>query len=132
LNTTVVNALITRMVIAASMLVSAVSHAYLFGHGYGHVPTIGPAFLVQASVFFAIGVLVILGGPDWLIAASGVLAIGALGAFTLSRTVGLAGFVERGWDPAPHALVSVLAEAVTVLACSAWVLNRRRTSAAGH
>jgi hypothetical protein len=36
-------------------------------------------------------------------------------AFALSRTVGVFGFSERGWDPSPYAAVSVGAEAVTVL-----------------
>jgi hypothetical protein len=118
--------LVFRIVIAASLVVSGVSHAYLYAHGYGHIPVIGTGFLVQASVSFAVAVLVLLGGPEWLVWVGGVLAVGALGAFTLSRTVGIAGFVERGWDPAPHALLSVAAEVITVLACGGWWFSRRR------
>lgn len=120
------NALALRLVIAASLLIGGAIHAYLYVHGYGHVPTIGPAFLIQASVSFAVGVLVLAGGPDWLVWGAGALALGSLGAFALSRTVGLFGFVEHGWEPTPYALVSVLAEAMTVLACGPWVLGRRR------
>ena len=101
------NALALRLVIAASLLIGGAIHAYLYVHGYGHVPTIGPAFLIQASVSFAVGVLVLAGGPDWLVWGAGALALGSLGAFALSRTVGLFGFVERGWEPTPYALVSV-------------------------
>ena len=43
-----------RIGLAASLLVSAVSHAYLYIHGYQHIPTIGTAFLIQASVSFAL------------------------------------------------------------------------------
>jgi hypothetical protein len=121
-------ALVLRMVIAASLVVSGVSHAYLYAHGYGHVPVIGTGFLLQASVFFAVAVLVLLGGPEWLVAAGAVLAVGALGAFALSRTVGIAGFVETGWDPAPHAMLSVAAEVITVLACGAWWFSRSRAT----
>jgi hypothetical protein len=121
-------ALVLRMVIAASLVVSGVSHAYLYAHGYGHIPVIGTGFLLQASAFFAVAVLVLLGGPEWLVAAGAVLAVGALGAFALSRTVGIAGFVETGWDPAPHAMLSVAAEVVTVLACGAWWFSRRRAT----
>jgi hypothetical protein len=121
-------ALVFRMVIAASLVVSGVSHAYLYAHGYGHIPVVGTGFLLQASVSFAVAVLVLLGGPEWLVWAAGVLAIGALGAFALSRTVGIMGFVELGWDPAPHALLSVAAEVVTVLACGGWLFSRRRAS----
>jgi hypothetical protein len=121
-------ALVLRMVIAASLVVSGVSHAYLYAHGYGHIPVIGTGFLLQASAFFAVAVLILLGGPEWLVAAGAVLAVGALGAFALSRTVGIAGFVETGWDPAPHAMLSVAAEVVTVLACGAWWFSRRRAT----
>ena len=125
-------ALVFRMVIAASSVVSGVSHAYLYAHGYGHIPVVGTGFLVQACVSFAVAVLVLLGGPEWLVWAAGVLAVGALGAFALSRTVGIAGFVEVGWDPAPHALLSVAAEVVTVFACGGWWFSRRRTATAQH
>jgi hypothetical protein len=121
-------ALIIRIVIAASLIVSGVSHAYLYAHGYGNIPVVGAGFLVQASVSFAVAVLVLLGGPEWLVWAAAALAVGALGAFALSRTVGIAGFVEFGWDPAPHALLSVAAEVVTVLACGGWWFSRRRVS----
>ncbi|ETB37017.1 hypothetical protein N602_22640, partial [Mycobacterium avium subsp. hominissuis 10-5606] len=40
---------------------------------------------------------------------------GSLVAFAASRTVGLFGFAERGWDPAPYAAISVAAEVLTVL-----------------
>jgi hypothetical protein len=69
-----------RLGLAVSLAVSAVSHAYLYIHGYQHIPMIGTAFLIQAS-----------------------------------RTVGLLGFTERGWDPSPHAALSVASEALCVL-----------------
>jgi hypothetical protein len=121
-------ALLFRMVIAASLLITGVSHAYLYAHGYGHIPVIGPSFLLQASVAFAVAALVLLGGPEWLTVAAGLLALGALVAFGLSRTVGIAGFVEVGWAPAPHALLSVLAEVTTVLACGGWWFSQRPAS----
>jgi hypothetical protein len=104
-----------RIGLAASLAVSAVSHAYLYAHGYQHIPVIGTAFLSQASVSFALAVLILVGGPGWLRWAAVAVAGGSLLAFTMSRTVGLFGFSERGWDPAPHAAVSVTAELVTVL-----------------
>jgi hypothetical protein len=116
------------VVIAASLAVSGISHTILYAHGYREIPTIGTGFLIQASVFLAVAVLLLIGGPDWLVWAAGVLAVGALGAFALSRTVGIAGFVEKGWEPAPHAALSVGAEVVTVLACGAWWVSRRRVS----
>jgi hypothetical protein len=118
--------MILRIVIAAGLAVSGLSHAILYVQGYQHIPIIGMGFLWQASVFFAVAALILVGGPEWLFGAAGVLSVGALGAFALSRTVGLAGFTERGWEPAPHAVITALAEFVTVVACGAWWVRRRR------
>jgi hypothetical protein len=104
-----------RIGIAASLAVSAADHAYLYIHGYQYIPTIGTAFLIQASVSFAVALLIVLGGPGWLRWVAAAVAGGSLVAFTLSRTVGLFGFSERGWDPAPHAAIAVGAEVLTVL-----------------
>ena len=102
--------LAVRIGIAATLAISGVIHAYLYIHGYQYIPTIGTAFLVQASVFCALGVLVAAGGPAWLRWAGGVSSVAALIAFALSRTVGLSGFTEHGWNPAPQAALSVAAE----------------------
>lgn len=118
--------LIYRLVIAAAMVVSGGVHAYLYLHGYGHIPTVGAGFLVQAAVFCSVGVLILVGGPTWFLWAAGLFSAGALGAFALSRTVGLAGFLEKGWEPAPYALVSAVAEIAAVLAVAAWLVHTRR------
>ena len=104
-----------RIGIAASLAVSAADHAYLYIHGYHYIPTIGTAFLIQASVSFAVALLIVLGGPGWLRWVAAAVAGGSLVAFILSRTVGLFGFSERGWDPSPHAAIAVGAEVLTVL-----------------
>jgi hypothetical protein len=112
--------ILIRIGFAASLLGSAASHAYLYVHGYQHIPTIGTGFLVQASVSFAVGVLILLGGPWWLRWTAAAIAGGSLVAFALSRTAGLFGFAEQGWDPSPYAAISVGAEALTVLL---WMLS---------
>jgi hypothetical protein len=116
-----------RLGIAASLVVSGASHAYLFIHGYRVIPIIGPAFLVQASACLAVAVLLAVGGPGWLRWAGAALSAGSLVAFALSRTVGLFGFTEIGWEPAPHAAISVAAEAVTVALWAVWVFGPMRT-----
>lgn len=115
-----------RIGLALSLAVSATSHAYLYIHGYQHIPMIGNAFLVQASVSFAVALLIIIGGPGWLQWVAAAVAAGSLVAFALSRTVGLFGFSERGWDPSPHAVISVAAEVLTVLLWAAALLGSRR------
>jgi len=53
---------ITRIGIAAALAVSGISHAYLYIHGYQHIPTIGAAFVVQASISCALALLILIGG----------------------------------------------------------------------
>jgi drug/metabolite transporter (DMT)-like permease len=115
-----------RIGLAVSLAVSAASHAYLYVHGYHHIPTIGTAFLIQASACFAVALLILIGGPGWLQWAGAALAGGSLVAFVLSRTVGLFGFSERGWDPSPHAAITVGAEVLTVLLWAAAVVRLLR------
>ena len=64
---------------------------------------------------FSLAVLIVIGGPAWLQWAGAAMAGGSLVAFVLSRTVGLLGFSERGWEPSPYAAISVGAEVLTVL-----------------
>jgi hypothetical protein len=115
-----------RIGLALSLAVSATSHAYLYIHGYQHIPTIGTAFLIQASVSFALAVLVLAGGPWWLEWSAVAMAGGSLVAFILSRTIGLFGFTERGWDPSPHAALTVVAEVLCVLLWAAALVGWRR------
>ena len=117
--------LITRIGIALALTMSGVSHAYLYIHGYRHIPTIGTAFLVQASVSFALAVLILVGGPAWLQWTAAMVAGGSLIAFGLSRTAGLFGFSEQGWEPSPHAAISVATEVLTVALCAVYLIAHR-------
>jgi hypothetical protein len=107
-----------RIGIGVMLAVSGLIHAELY-HGYRYLANIGPAFLAQASVFVALAVLIVVGGPLWLMWLAGLAACGSLAGFALSRTVGLFGFVEHGWEPAPQAVVSVGVEVLTVVLCLA-------------
>ena len=120
---------VIRLGMAAAMAISGASHAYLYVHGYQHIPIIGTAFVVQASVSFALALLILLGGPWWLQWAAAMLAGGSLVAFVLSRTVGLFGFSEQGWQPSPHAAVDVAAELVVVGLWAVYVIGHRRARA---
>ena len=117
--------LLPRIGLAASLALSAAAHAHLYIHGYQHIPQIGDAFLIQASVMLALAVLILAGGPGWLGWAGAATAGGSLAAFALSRTAGLLGFVEHGWDPAPYAALSVGAETLAVLLWAAFVVRGR-------
>ncbi|KAA8883030.1 hypothetical protein F3087_38160 [Nocardia colli] len=118
--------LLVRVGISISLAVSGYLHADLYDHGYRYIHIIGPSFMLQAAASFALA-LVVLVGPWTLRAAAGLLAVGALTAFVLSRTTGLFGFTEIGWQPAPQAALSVIAETITAILCviSLLVLRRR-------
>lgn len=117
--------LAARAALSLTLTVSGVVHAYLYIHGYHQIPTVGTAFLIQGSAFLALAVLTLFGGPHWLHAAAGLGALASLVAFALSRTVGLLGFVEHGWD-VPYGPLAVVAEALSVLIVAALVLPRGR------
>ncbi|MBP1822467.1 hypothetical protein [Mycobacterium sp. OAE908] len=116
--------LATRIALSASLAASGVVHAYLYVDGYRGIPTVGPAFLLQGSAFCALAVLILVGGPAWLRLAAAIGAAGSLVAFALSRTAGLFGFTETGWQPAPYAMISVVAEVLTILLVAASALRR--------
>ncbi len=114
-----------RTAISASVAASGVVHAYLYIHGYRDVPAVGSAFLAQASVFCALAVLILAGGPAWLQLVAAIGAAGSLVAFALSRTAGLFGFIETGWQPSPYAAITVVAEVLTLLLVGTTALRQR-------
>jgi hypothetical protein len=81
-----------------------------------------------------VALLIVVGGPVWLRWAAAAVAGGSLVAFALSRTIGLFGFAERGWDPSPYAASSVAAEVVTVLLWAGALVKwpRPKRVASGH
>jgi hypothetical protein len=108
--------MVLRFVLAVCLAVSGWVHADLYVHGYSQIPVIGPAFLLQASGSFAVAALLLLSNQVVLWVGAAALGAGALIGFALSRTVGVFGFTETGLQPAPQALISLLAEvAVLVL-----------------
>ncbi|MFB7456794.1 hypothetical protein [Streptomyces sp. NPDC056188] len=123
----------TRVGTAATLAGSGYIHARLYADGYRFVHVVGPLFLLQASVSFAVAALLLIGMPPLLRLAAAGVALGALGGFAASRTVGVFGFTEHGLQPAPQALLSILAEAGTLLLLAVWqaVAFRRRGVSGG-
>ncbi|MGW4564257.1 hypothetical protein ACWEN3_18190 [Streptomyces sp. NPDC004561] len=119
-----------RLAVAALIAGSGFIHAQLYVGGYRSIPVVGPLFLLQASGSFAVTVLLLFGMPPLLRLAAAGAALGALGGFAASRTVGVFGFTEHGLRPAPQALLSILAEIGTLLLLALWeaaaVLRHRR------
>jgi hypothetical protein len=120
-----------RTAISASVAASGVVHAYLYIHGYRDIPAVGPAFLLQGSVFCALALLILAGGPAWMQLVAAIGAAGSLVAFALSRTVSLFGFVETGWQPSPYAAITVIAEVLTLLLVGTTALRQRPRASKG-
>jgi hypothetical protein len=120
--------LVLRVGVVAALMVTGYLHADLYIHGYRVIPEVGFSFLVLASGCFAVGLLLLVGRSVIMQLAAAALAAGALAGFVASRTVGIFGFVERGLQPAPQALLSVLAEIGALVLLAGWVVADRRSS----
>jgi hypothetical protein len=119
--------LLTRVGAAGCLAISGIIHAQLYLHGYRALPGIGPAFLLQASGALAIALLLALNTTAVLRLAAAGLAAGALAGFVASRTIGVFGFVEYGFQPAPQALISILVEAAALGLLATPLLHRPTT-----
>lgn len=104
-----------RVLIAAALATSGYIHAQLYVSGYRFIHVVGVLFLLQASASFAVAALVLAGGPIYVRVGAAGAAAGALGGFAASRTVGVFGFTEHGWEPSPQSLISVLVEVAALL-----------------
>jgi hypothetical protein len=93
---------------------------------YRYIHIVGVLFIIQASASFALAALLLLGPPLLFRLAAIGAAAGALGGFAASRTVGVFGFTEKGWDPSPQSLVSVLVELAAVLLLSPTLVELTR------
>ena len=122
--------LVIRLALVATVAESGYVHAKLYVEGYRLIPHIGPMFLLQAAASFALAVL-LLPGPIVVQLAAAATTLGALGGFVLSRTVGIWGVTERGFQPHPDALLSVLSEVATLGLLTALWLDTLRHRAAG-
>jgi hypothetical protein len=112
---------------AGALAASGYIHAQLYSDGYRYIHVVGTLFLLQAAASFALATLLLAGAvlrASVLIRfAAAATAFGALAGFVASRTIGVFGFTERGLQPAPQALISVLVE-ITALALLAGAAAR--------
>lgn len=114
-----------RWITAAAVLVSAVVHLYLWNEGMRDVDVIGPAFLLN-GVGGAVIAVAVVAWRHWLplLAAAGFGAA-TLGAYVMSRTVGLAGVHETIWTT--EAVISAVVEVLAIVfALVAWRAERVR------
>ena len=129
------------IVTAALVATGGYVHFCLYRHGYRTIPKIGVGFLLQVLTS-AIVVVALLIGPHRLARLGGAahltdrwagiltglaaaaLAAGTLVAFALTRTPGgLFNFQERGLQPAPQALIALVAESGVLVVLGAELLT---------
>jgi hypothetical protein len=146
--------------VATALLVGAGGyvHLCLYRHGYRTIPKIGVGFGLQVVTSALVAVALFVGPhalgraargahlrhvTDRLVGnltelAAAALAVGTLVAFALTRTPGgLFNFQERGLQPAPQALIALLAETGVLVVVGAWfvadhIAQRRVRSASLH
>jgi hypothetical protein len=120
---------VVRGLIAVATAVTGFVHANLYvDGGYRAIHVVGPSFLLLSSGAFAVAALLLISGSPVLRLGAAAVAAGALGGFAMSRTVGVFGFTERGLQPAPQALISLISElsALALLLCLEVMLRRSR------
>ncbi len=103
---------------AVLILVGGVVHLSLYQAGYQSIPKIGPLFLFNVAVSVVIAVALVV-RPLGAFAVAGLLfSIGTLAGFVLSRTTGILGFREMGWDP--KASTAFVADLLTLGVLGLW------------
>jgi hypothetical protein len=118
---------------ALATAVTGYVHANLYvDGGYRVIHVVGPAFLLLSSSAFAVAVLLLIGGSLVPRLGAAAVAAGALGGFAMSRTIGVFGFTERGLQPAPQALISLISELGALVLVLCWEVMMRRSRPAAR
>jgi hypothetical protein len=116
---------VLRVLIALSVVVSALVHLDLWWGGMRSVPFIGAAFLLNAVGGLVIAVLVLVWDSGLPLLAAVGFGAATFGAYVLSVTVGLAGVHEQVVLAAPQVLSAVSEILAVVLGVTALVVERR-------
>lgn len=108
---------------AVAVGVGGWEHAYLYHRGYDDIDWIGPAFLVNAVGSLVAILLLLARRPGPFVVLSLLISVGSLIAIVLTRTTGLFGFEESGYDS--RAVLTIVAEvAATGLTLAGALLAR--------
>jgi len=86
--------LLLRVIGAGLLIAIAAIHLDLYLTGYNTIPTIGPLFLFQVVVAFALGGLTLVTRSRLVAAAGALFALSTLGGYLLTVQFGLFGFRE--------------------------------------
>ncbi len=122
---------LARAAAAFLLLTGGAIHLDLWRGGYQGIRFIGPLFLANVAASVALAFVVSFRRDTIVIGAAAAFAAGSLIALTLSRTVGLLGFMESQWTD--RSLAAVAAEVATIVALAVvYVSGRTQASAGGR
>lgn len=98
---------------ALAVAVGGWEHAHLYHRGYSEIDVIGPLFLVNAVASLGAVLVLLARRPGPFVVLSLAISVGSLVAIVLTRTTGLFGFEESGYDS--RAVLTIVAEVAAVL-----------------
>jgi len=105
----------TLLLVAAAIAVAvgAYEHAHLYHQGYSEISTIGVLFLLNAIGSLLVILVLLARRPLLFIVGSLTISFGSIVALVLTRTTGLFGFEESGYDG--QALLTLLAQMAAIV-----------------
>lgn len=115
-----------RALTATCVLLSAVTHLFLWADGMRAVDVVGPAFLVNAVGGIFLGFLVLAWYSPLPLLGSIAFGLGTLAAFAISTTSGGFFGVQETWSGVPQLLSAMAELGAILLGTLALVVERRR------
>jgi hypothetical protein len=100
-------------------------HLSLYLDGYSSIPRIGTVFLVNVAAAVLIAAALAFRPIGSFALAALLFSVGTMTAFVLSRTTGILGFREVGWDVRSAAAFAT--EALSVAVIGVWFSSTRPT-----
>jgi plastocyanin len=116
-----------RIVAAAAIVIGGLIHLQLYFDGYRDFPNdnLGRSFLLNGIGSMVIAIA-LLARRDVVVRVAGLaMVVGTLIAFALSRSDrGVFGFTEKGLEPSPQSLLTIVVEIIALLAIAATFMPR--------
>lgn len=98
-------------------------HLSLYLDGYSAIPRIGPVFLVNVAAAVLIAAALAFRPVGSFAVAALAFSVATMVSFGLSRTAGILGFRETGWDVRSAAAFAT--EALTIAVIGIWFASTR-------